>query len=145
MVNIFDIYYADLSPVVGSEQGGIRPVVVVQNDTGNLNAPTVIVIPITTKIKNLSQPTHCLIHKSKKNGLKADSMALGEQVKSIDKSRLMERIGRIDNENEQNNVIGVYIANVTGRKKAQNFVWERVVGVLFKLVKEGNVLNATCR
>ena len=67
-----DMFYADLSPVIGSEQGGIRPVLIVQNDVGNKYSPTVIVLPLTTEIKKADLPTHCIIHKSIKNGLKND-------------------------------------------------------------------------
>lgn len=92
-----DIFYADLGPVVGSEQDGIRPVLIVQNDIGNKYSPTIIAVPITTKIKpNL--PTHIPIKKGK-FGLLRDSVILIEQVRTLDKKRLKEKIGSLDKEN----------------------------------------------
>jgi len=86
-----DIYYADLNPVVGSEQGNNRPVLVVQNDTGNKHSPTVIVTPITGRLNKNPLPTHVLL--SKTCGLERDSLALTEQVRAIDRSRLGNYIG----------------------------------------------------
>ena len=89
-VNMFDVFYANLKDnAVKSEQGGIRPVVVVQNDVGNKYSPTIIVLPITSEIKKINMPTHCILHKSDKNGLSKNSMVLAEQVRVIDKSRLI--------------------------------------------------------
>lgn len=90
-----DIYYADLSPVIGSEQGGIRPVVVVQNDVGNKYSPTVIAAAITSKINKAKLPTHIEIN-AENFGLPKDSVVLAEQIRTIDKKRLKERIGRLD-------------------------------------------------
>ena len=90
-----DIYYADLSPVIGSEQGGIRPVVVVQNDVGNKYSPTVIAAAITSKINKAKLPTHIEIN-AEHFGLPKDSVVLTEQIRTIDKKRLKERIGRLD-------------------------------------------------
>ena len=90
-----DIFYADLSPVVGSEQGGIRPVLVVQNDVGNKYSPTVIVAAITSRINKAKMPTHIEI-KGEEYGLSKDSVILLEQIRTIDKKRLKERIGHID-------------------------------------------------
>lgn len=90
-----DIFFADLGPVIGSEQDGIRPVLIVQNDLGNKYSPTVIVVPITTKIKS-KLPTHIPIKKGL-SGLKKDSILLIEQLRTLDKSRLKERIGKVDN------------------------------------------------
>ncbi len=90
-----DIFYADLSPVVGSEQGGIRPVLVVQNDVGNKYSPTVIVAAITSRINKAKMPTHIEI-KGEDYGLSKDSVILLEQIRTIDKKRLKERIGHID-------------------------------------------------
>lgn len=88
------IYYADLSPVVGSEQGGIRPVLIVQNDTGNRFSPTVIVAPITTKgMLKASVPTHKDLNDD--CGLPQKSTALLEQLRTIDKSRLSKYVGQI--------------------------------------------------
>ena len=101
-----DMFYADLSPVVGSEQGGIRPVLIIQNDTGNKYSPTVIAAAITSQTR---LPTHIKIA-SDENGLKADSVVLAEQIRTIDKSRLKEKIGHIDDNklmNKVNNAIGI--------------------------------------
>ncbi len=92
-----DIYYADLSPVIGSEQGGIRPVLVVQNDIGNKYSPTVIAAAITSQINKAKLPTH-IEADAKKYGLSKDSVILLEQVRTIDKKRLKEKIGRLDDE-----------------------------------------------
>lgn len=89
-----DIYYADLSPVVGSEQSGIRPILIIQNDIGNKYSPTIIGVPITSKVK-ISMPTHILIE-GNKYGLDKDSIILTEQIRTLDKSRLKERVGRLD-------------------------------------------------
>jgi mRNA interferase MazF len=90
-----DIYYADLSPVVGSEQGGIRPVLIIQNDIGNKYSPTVIAAAITSQINKAKMPTHIELA-AKEYGLNKDSVILLEQIRTIDKRRLRERIGRID-------------------------------------------------
>ena len=104
-----DMFYADLSPVVGSEQGGIRPVLIIQNDTGNKYSPTVIAAAITSQTGKNKLPTHIEIG-SKENGLKADSVVLAEQIRTIDKSRLKEKIGHIDDAkvmSKVNNAIGI--------------------------------------
>ena len=90
-----DIYYADLSPVVGSEQGGIRPVLVIQNDIGNKYSPTVIAAAITSQINKAKMPTHIELA-AKDYGLNKHSVILLEQIRTIDKRRLREKIGRID-------------------------------------------------
>ena len=90
-----DIYYADLSPVVGSEQGGIRPVLVIQNDIGNKYSPTVIAAAITSQINKAKMPTHIELA-AKDYGLNKDSLILLKQIRTIDKRRLREKIGRID-------------------------------------------------
>ena len=90
-----DIYYADLSPVVGSEHGGIRPVLVIQNDIGNKYSPTVIAAAITSQINKAKMPTHIELA-AKDYGLNKDSVILLEQIRTIDKRRLREKIGRID-------------------------------------------------
>ncbi len=92
-----DIYYADLSPVVGSEQGGVRPVLIIQNDIGNKYSPTVIAAAITSRINKAKMPTHIELT-AKEYGLNKDSVILLEQIRTIDKRRLRERIGRIDDE-----------------------------------------------
>lgn len=90
-----EIYYADLSPVVGSEQGGIRPVLIVQNDVGNKYSPTVIAAAITSQINKAKMPTHIEID-ALEYGLAKDSVILLEQIRTIDKKRLKEKIGSID-------------------------------------------------
>ncbi len=90
-----EIYYADLSPVVGSEQGGIRPVLIVQNDIGNKHSPTVIAAAITSKKEKSALPTHISVQASS-CGLAKDSVVLLEQVRTLDKRRLKERMGELD-------------------------------------------------
>ena len=92
-----DIYYADLSPVVGSEQGGLRPVLIVQNDTGNRHSPTVIAAAITSQTGKARLPTHISLT-GHDVGLTKDSVILLEQIRTIDKRRLRERMGRVDGE-----------------------------------------------
>ncbi len=89
-----DIFYADLSPVVGSEQGGIRPVLIVQNDIGNKYSPTVICAAITSQINKAKLPTHIELNSQR---MEKDSVILLEQVRTIDKKRLREKICRLDN------------------------------------------------
>ena len=90
-----DIFYADLSPVVGSEQGGVRPVLIVQNDTGNRHSPTVIAAAITSQTGKAKLPTHISV--SPMNcGLPKESIILLEQVRTLDKRRLREKMGRVD-------------------------------------------------
>ena len=103
-----DIYYADLSPVVGSEQGGMRPVLIVQNDTGNRHSPTVIAAAITSQIGKARLPTHIELE-AQSFGLSRDSVVLLEQIRTIDKSRLRERMGKIDDRlmNRVDNAIAV--------------------------------------
>lgn len=90
-----EIYYADLSPVVGSEQGGMRPVLIVQNDVGNKFSPTVIAAAITSQRDKAQLPTHIQLS-SQSCGLSKDSVVLLEQVRTIDKKRLKEKMGRIE-------------------------------------------------
>ncbi|MCX7572233.1 type II toxin-antitoxin system PemK/MazF family toxin [Tumebacillus sp. DT12] len=92
-----DIYFADLSPVVGSEQGGFRPVLVIQNDIGNRFSPTVIVAAITAQIQKAKLPTHVEID-AKTYGLDRDSVILLEQIRTIDKQRLTDKITHLDDE-----------------------------------------------
>ena len=103
-----DMFYADLSPVVGSEQGGIRPVVIIQNDMGNKYSPTVIAAAITSKLYKTKLPTHIEVS-SQDVGLKDDSIILTEQIRTIDKSRLKEKIGHINDDviNKVNNALGI--------------------------------------
>ncbi|MBR2615355.1 MAG: type II toxin-antitoxin system PemK/MazF family toxin [Clostridia bacterium] len=92
-----DIYYADLSPVIGSEQGGVRPVVIVQNDVGNKHSPTVIAAAITSKTGKAKLPTHIEVD-AEKNGLNRNSVILLEQIRTIDKKRLKEKMGHLKKE-----------------------------------------------
>ena len=104
-----DMFYADLSPVIGSEQGGIRPVVIIQNNLGNKYSPTVIAAAITSQLGKTKLPTHIAIE-SQDFGLKTDSVILTEQIRTIDKSRLKEKIGHIDDKKlmkKINNALGV--------------------------------------
>ncbi|MBR5859670.1 MAG: type II toxin-antitoxin system PemK/MazF family toxin [Clostridia bacterium] len=109
-----DVYYADLSPVIGSEQGGIRPVLIVQNDTGNKYSPTVIAAAITSKTGKTKLPTHIEVSAGitaggARNGLPRNSVILLEQIRTIDKKRLMERMGKLDDVTMQqvNSAIGI--------------------------------------
>ena len=92
-----DVYFADLSPVVGSEQGGVRPVLVIQNDIGNRFSPTVIVAAITAQIQKATLPTHVEID-AKRYGFERDSVILLEQIRTIDKQRLTDKITHLDDE-----------------------------------------------
>ena len=103
-----DIYYADLSPVVGSEQGGLRPVLIVQNDVGNKYSPTVIAAAITSQIGKTRLPTHIDVT-ADRFGLSKDSVILLEQIRTIDKQRLKEKMGHLDDSvmKRVNDAIGV--------------------------------------
>ncbi len=103
-----DIFYADLSPVVGSEQGGVRPVVIVQNDVGNKHSPTVIAAAITSKIDKTKLPTHIEVM-ADKFGLAKNSVILLEQVRTIDKKRLKEKMGHLEDDTMEkvNNAISL--------------------------------------
>jgi mRNA interferase MazF len=92
-----DIYYADLSPVVGSEQGGLRPVLIIQNDVGNRYSPTVIAAAITSRMSKTHLPTHIDIF-AEKAGLSKDSLELLEQIRMLDKKRLKEKMRHLDDE-----------------------------------------------
>ena len=92
-----DIYYADLRPVVGSEQGGVRPVLVIQNDVGNKHSPTVICAAITSRMNKAKLPTHVELHAGR-SAMAKDSVILLEQLRTIDKQRLREKICHIDEE-----------------------------------------------
>ena len=101
-----DIYYADLSPVVGSEQGGVRPVLIVQNDMGNRYSPTVIAAAITSKTGKTKLPTHIEVSadcglQGESSGLAKNSVVLLEQIRTIDKKRLKERMGKLDDRTMQ--------------------------------------------
>ena len=106
-----DIFYADLRPVVGSEQGGIRPVVIIQNDIGNRYSPTTIVVPLTSrKKKNL--PTHEILTTKDAPGLMVDSTVLCECIKSIDKDRIKGRIGKVMNKEAMSNILKACINGI---------------------------------
>lgn len=103
-----DIFYADLSPVVGSEQGGLRPVLIIQNDVGNRYSPTVIAAAITSRMGKTRLPTHIDIH-ADRVGLAKDSVILLEQIRTLDKRRLKEKMGHLDGAvmTQVNNAIAV--------------------------------------
>ena len=118
-----DIFYADLSPVIGSEQGGLRPVLIIQNDVGNRYSPTVIAAAITSRMGKNRLPTHIDIH-ADQVGLAKDSVVLLEQVRTLDKRRLKERMGHLDDKTMQtvNSAIAVSFgitASATGENTAE--------------------------
>ena len=118
-----DIFYADLSPVVGSEQGGLRPVLIIQNDIGNRYSPTVIAAAITSRMGKNRLPTHIDIH-ADQVGLAKDSVVLLEQIRTLDKRRLKERMGHLDEQTMQivNSAIAVSFgisAVATGENTAE--------------------------
>lgn len=115
----FDIVEVDFRGNIGSEQLGVRPSVIIQNNRGNAYSPTVIVIPLTTELKKQNIPTHRLIDKNKANGLDSISMLLGEQVRSVDKCRIIRKRGSLVREVEKRSVIQVYLANLTGQKNSE--------------------------
>ena len=92
-----DIYYADLRPVVGSEQGGVRPVLIVQNDVGNVHSPTVICAAITSKLQKSKLPTHIKLQ-ADQDQMEKDSVILLEQLRTLDKSRLKDRVCHLDDQ-----------------------------------------------
>ena len=94
MIKRGELYYADLSPVVGSEQGGVRPVLIVQNDVGNKYSPTIIAVAVTSRMDKARLPTHIAVDTT--CGLPKDSVVLTEQVRTLDKRRLKDRIGVLD-------------------------------------------------
>ena len=95
-LKMFDIVYADFSDnKIGSEQSGIHPYIIIQNNTGNKYCPTVLGMSLTSVLKKGYMPTHCIIHKTKENGLKKDSMLLGETLTQISKERIINKIGSV--------------------------------------------------
>ena len=141
-LKMFDIIYADFSDnKTGSEQSGIHPYIIIQNNIGNKHCPTVLGMSLTSVVKKEYIPTHCIIHKTKQNGLKHDSMLLGETLTQISKERIINKIGSITEKNTQNDILNVYIANITGKKR-YNSVWSKIVNMIFKLVKEDSNGNA---
>ena len=106
-----DIVIADFGDGVGSEQCKRRPAILIQNYIGNKYSPTTIIVPLTTSIKKIKQATHAIIAKTVDNGLKADSMALCEQVRAIDKKRICSKIGVITDEETMKKIYLAYVAN----------------------------------
>ena len=116
-----DIFYADLSPVVGSEQGGLRPVLIIQNDVGNRYSPTVIAAAITSRMGKTKLPTHIDVY-ADRVGLSKDSVILLEQIRTLDKRRLREKMGHLDEEvmAEVNNAIAVSFGLHEGNRKSDD-------------------------
>lgn len=112
-VNTFDILLVDFGEDnIGSEQGGKRPAIVIQNDEGNFYSSTTIVMPLTTKVRSLYQPTHFLVKKSKGNGLKYDSTVLGECIRQISEQRIIKKLGKLDSVEDIKGAIRVFHANL---------------------------------
>ena len=121
-----DIYYADLRPVVGSEQGGVRPVLIIQNDMGNRYSPTVICAAITSKMNKAKLPTHIALN-SEDYGIVKDSVILLEQVRTIDKSRLREKVCHLDESVMRRIKQGLEVAwHCVHKKKPPNFGYLRL-------------------
>lgn len=137
-LKMFDFVYVNCPDKVGSEQLGIHPYVIIQNNIGNKYSPTVLGMSLTSVLKKEYMPTHCIIHKTKENGLKRDSMLLGETLTQISKERIICKIGSVTDEKTQNDILNVYLANITGKKK-YNSVFSKILNKIFKLVKEGYV------
>lgn len=141
-LKMFDIICVDFSDnKIGSEQSGIHPYIIIQNNIGNKHCPTVLGMSLTSVLKKEYMPTHCIIHKTEQNGLKHDSMLLGETLTQISKERIINKIGSITDEKTQNEILTVFFANVTGKKR-YNSVWTKIINMIFKLVKEGEYGNA---
>ena len=141
-LKMFDIIYVDFSDnKIGSEQSGIHPYIIIQNNIGNKHCPTVLGMSLTSVLKKEYMPTHCIIYKTTENGLKHDSMLLGETLTQISKERIINKIGSITDEKTKNEILTVFFANVTGKKK-YNSVWTKIINMIFKLVKEGEYGNA---
>ena len=121
-IEMFDIIQVDLGESFGSEQGGKRPAVIVQNNIGNKYSPTVLIVPMTSEIKKVNMPTHNVMYRTKLNGLDTDSMLLGEQTTAIDKRRILYKRGKLVTDKEKLSVMEVFFANATGKKQAFGFV-----------------------
>ena len=121
-IEMFDVMQVDLGESFGSEQGGKRPAVIVQNNIGNKYSPTVLIVPITSEIKKVNMPTHNVMYRTKLNGLDTDSMLLGEQTTAIDKRRILYKRGKLVTDKEKLSVMEVFFANATGKKQAFGFV-----------------------
>ena len=112
-VECYDVWIVDFgNDQIGSEQGGIRPAIIIQNMAGNTYGETTIVIPLTKHIKKLTQPTHTLIKKGEDNNLAVDSMALAECVRQVSFQRLKKHVGRILSSNDRREIRRIYIANM---------------------------------
>ena len=107
----YDIVQANLSGNIGSEQGGVRPVLVVQNNIGNMRSNTTIIMPLSTALKNINQPTHALIKRGNDNRLHMDSIVLGEQMRVISVQRIIKKIGTVENEEDRKAIRAIYAAN----------------------------------
>lgn len=121
-IEMFDVIQVDLGESFGSEQGGKRPAVIVQNNIGNKYSPTVLIVPMTSEIKKVNMPTHNVMYRTKLNGLDTDSMLLGEQTTAIDKRRILYKRGKLVTDKEKLSVMEVFFANATGKKQAFGFV-----------------------
>lgn len=121
-----DIFYADLSPVIGSEQGGLRPVLIIQNDVGNKYSPTVIAAAITSRLGKTKLPTHIDIY-ADQVGLVKDSVILLEQVRTLDKRRLKEKMGHLEGEIMQKVNDAISISFGLGESHAPQYEQERRV------------------
>lgn len=146
-IKMFDILLIDLSngekEITNknfSEQNKKRPCVVISNDIGNLYSPTIIILPLTTKLKKLNMPTHCILRSHEIRGLDRDSMVLGEQIRSIDKNRVLSKIAHIDNEDVQYRIVNVYMSNMMGAKQYSNIL-VKISNLFFKLIKKGDLSN----
>ena len=106
--NKYDVVFGEFSDYAGSIQSGYRPCIIIQNDIGNRYSPTLIVMPLTSKIKNLDQATHLLIKRSKENGLKTDSVLLAEQIATINKEKV-KKIGHISDRQLQKDIFKCFI------------------------------------
>lgn len=122
-----DVIKIDLSGAIGSEQGKVRYAVVVQNNAGNLHSTTTIVIPFTHILKGLHIPTHAVIKKDKDNGLKVDSMLLGEQIRVISEQRIIEKVGRITDSHSLKEIHRVCEANF-GEWDKEEYYYDEVYG-----------------
>ena len=110
---MYDVVLVDFGcDTIGSEQGGKRPAVIIQNDIGNIYSATTLVIPLTKHKKKLNQPTHTLVRKDDENGLTVDSMALGECVRQISMLRIQKTIGRLTKTSDRENIKKIYFANM---------------------------------
>lgn len=136
-LEMFDIVLVDFSDGKRAhEQSGIHPYVIIQNNVGNGFGETSIGISLTSKLKKTELPTHCLIKPTKANGLDEVSMIMGETVMSFDKSRILGKIGYIDDPKARYDAFNAYIANCTGRKRYKP-AWYHIVKALFGIVENG--------